>query len=496
MRPMPAGSYFAAKEVAMSKSMADARNMRVAAGTFALLIALTACNSTGTDRAGGTAPPDEVRVLEMASPNDGAPAQVNLWVEEVERASEGTIDIEIVVAWRLGETDYEQATVHDVADGKVDMAWVGARAMDQLGQRTFQGLVAPLLVDSHALQAEVFKAGIADAMLARLELDGVTGLAVLPGPMRKLLGVSKPYVSPPDFVGEAIGIQASQVAEETLSALGAKPTPLPSSASIDGVDGYEQQLASILGNRYFETAGYITSNVNLWPRPMVMIIGSEVFSSLSQRQQDALTGAGVSVRDQALTASIEEDQIPVEALCDQGVQFAAATETDLGQLAAALEPVYADLGEDGAVAADIEAIGRLKAGLSQPADGAECVAEQPALEAVVPNGTYEMTLTGAEAAAGCLTLEAEYDEILFVNVMNNGQLDQHEELGGRGGAVENGWVGSYEVFGDRIELTDSLLSLTARWEFDGEQLILSEMTGGNCGDVTVWTSHPWVLVAP
>ena len=323
--------------------------------------------------------------------------------------------------------------------------------------------------------------------------------------MRKLLGVSKAYVSPPDFVGEAIGIQASQVAEETLSALGATPTPLPSGASIDEVDGYEQQLASILGNRYFESAGYITSNINLWPRPIVMIIGSDVFSGLAQEQQDALTRAGVSVREEALTASMEEDQIPVGALCDWGIQFTTASEADLGLLTAALEPVYADLGEDGAVADDIDAIRQLKAGLSQPADGAECLTEQPPLEVVVPNGTYEMTLTGAEAAAGCAPgtahpgwedmVDAGYDEILFVNVMNNGSLDQHVEYGGRGGTVDTGWSGTYEVFDDRIELHEAD-TMTARWEFDGEQLTLSEMTGGACDAVTVWTTHPWVLTAP
>jgi hypothetical protein len=313
--------------------------------------------------------------------------------------------------------------------------------------------------------------------------------------MRKLLGVSNPYVSPPDFAGQRIGIQASQVAEDTFTALGATSTPLPSSASIDGVDGYEQQLSSILGNRYFETAGYITSNLNLWPRPMVVIIGSEVFSGLSQEQQDVLVGAGVTVREEALAASVTEDQVPLRGLCNQGIQFAAASEADLGMVASAVEPVLSSLSRDGAVAGDIEAIRQLKTGLNQPADSAECVESAP-LEVLVPDGTYELSLTGPEAAAGCLTLEAGYDETLFVTILDDGVVDQHIELGGRGGTVDTGWNGTYQVYVDRIELTGEGGALTARWEFDGEQLVLSEMTGGNCGDVTVWTTHPWVLTGP
>jgi hypothetical protein len=194
-------------------------------------------------------------------------------------------------------------------------------------------------------------------------------------------------------------------------------------------------------------------------------------------------------------ASVGEDQIPVEALCDQGIQFATASEADFGMLAAAVEPVFSSLNEDGAVAGDIEAIRRLKAGLNQPADSAACVDSAP-LEVLVPDGTYEMTLTGAEAAAGCLPPEAGVDATLFVMTLDNGALVQHEELGGRGGQVETGWNGTYEVFADRIELTDAAGTLTARWEFDGEQLVLSEMTGGACDDETVWTTHPWVLTAP
>ena len=95
------------------------------------------------------------------------------------------------------------------------------RIFDELGMDSFQALLAPLLVDSHDLQAAVFEAGIPDEMLAGVDSLGVVGLAVLPGPMRKILGVDHPFIAPDDFAGQVVGIQQSQVADLTMAALGA-----------------------------------------------------------------------------------------------------------------------------------------------------------------------------------------------------------------------------------------------------------------------------------
>ena len=53
----------------------------------------------------------------------------------------------------------QAGTLEDVKTGKVDMAWVGARAFDTVGVTSFQALVAPLLIDSYDLEAKVFNEG-------------------------------------------------------------------------------------------------------------------------------------------------------------------------------------------------------------------------------------------------------------------------------------------------------------------------------------------------
>jgi len=79
-------------------------------------------------------------------------------------------------------------------------------------------------------------------------------------------------------------------------------------------------------------------------------------------------------------------------------------------------------------------------------------------------------------------------------VVENGSIKQY---GYPGGEKEGGWTGTYRIFRDTFELleegTDEPLAMT--WSFDGKQLVLSDMRTEFCDHRTVWTTHPWVLVA-
>ena len=256
-----------------------------AALALAILAALAAscANDTGADRLGGQGESEPVTLV-LANPNHDRPDQLQLFADEVSDRTGGTVTIEFRDGWRPDEPDYESRTVEDVAAGKADLAWVGARVFDELGVNSFQALLAPMLVDSHDLQAAVFDAGIPAEMLTGLESLDVVGLGVLPGPLRKLVGIDHAFVSPDDFTGQVVGVQASVVADQTFAALGATTIDKRGGgANVDGVDAVEQQFESIAGNKYWQVADYVTSNVNLWPRPLVIFINDDVFDALSER---------------------------------------------------------------------------------------------------------------------------------------------------------------------------------------------------------------------
>src|SRR5207244_6643586 len=116
---------------------------------------------------------------------------------------------------------YESKTIDAVRRGQADLGAVGARVWDAFGVKSFRALVAPFLVDSLALEQRVLAGPLAARMLAGLDRAGVVGLAVLPGPLRRPLGLSRRLVGPADYRRATIAIRLGGVARATFRALGA-----------------------------------------------------------------------------------------------------------------------------------------------------------------------------------------------------------------------------------------------------------------------------------
>jgi len=172
-------------------------------------------------------------------------------------------------------------------------------------------------------------------------------------------------------------------------------------------------------------------------------------------------------------------------------------------------PVYDELRASPDTSEWIDRITALKETLDVGPDQAQCdeAAQEPAPQRAagsqLPNGTYRMTLTRNDIRAGCkpgqpgaenLEPATQFDEVVQEIVVENGSIKQY---GYPGGEKEGGWTGTYRIFRDTFELleegTDEPLAMT--WSFDGKQLVLSDMRTEFCDHRTVWTTHPWVLVA-
>lgn len=470
---------------------------RGVAATAAVAVMITVAAGCGGKTAADSAVGNgsESKVLKFAQPNEGdPPAQLAAWAKTVEQRSGGKVRIEFSPGWRLGETSYEKGTIEDVKAGKVDGAWVGARAVDTVGVNSFQALLAPLLVDSHDLQSKVFAAGLPEHMMAGLDKVDLVGIGVLPGPMRKILGVSKPYLAPGDFKGATIGIQASGVATKTFQALGATVREMPSGASLDGIDGYEQQLSSIAGNHYAETAKYVTGNLNFWPRPLVLFTSHKIADSLLPTQLSLLRDAAKSALPEALDASRTEDERGARPVCAAGMKLPAASKENLAALRTALDPVYRDLKADAETASAIAKIEKLKTEVNTP-DTATCGNGNQAKSNTALAGEYQWTLTrkdaltyGTDGDKEPGELEANYPTTFTIK-LKDGRWTQSQT------APDSGIdTGTYEVSGDRIVFdwdTGPKISFTYSANSQGD-LTLQPIQPMEAGDAFVWSTKSWV----
>ena len=466
-------------------------NAVVAVGAAVALTAVAAsCAGAGDDRAGGKPEPT---ALTLTMANGGyRPEELQPFADEVARLSGGTMRIEFRDRW-LGWpwSRPESAVIHDVAAGKADLGWVGSRAWDDVGVSGFNALHAPLLVDSYALQGEVLESGVPGEMLKALEPLRLVGLGVLPGPLRKLLGVERRLRQPADFRGQRIGITESRVARETLRALGATAIALPAGARIGGIDGIEQQVESIEGNTYDADAKYLTTNINLWPRPLVLFMNEAAFAALEPVQRRVLREAVRHALRKALAATRSRERDAVAVLCRRGLSFVVATPADISTLREALAPVYRKLERDDQTRAFIARIAKLRQATSvAPETLPSCSTGERSASAAIPDGVYTNTTTADDARRARIPAGDPYYRLLPARhrlVLKSGDFVIHDIF--PNGQTEIGASGTYSVYRDRIIFQTREDKIPLRWSLEGNALKFDD--GGKGGYYGAGFTPPW-----
>ena len=261
--------------------------------TAAVLAALAAgCSVSHADKAGGSRPAKPL-VLTLAAHDDDE--AYSTFAAAVERLSHGAIAVKIIGNWGVTgdrrELDFERGIIGAVRAGKVQLGIVGVRIWDTLGVDAFQALVAPFLIDSLELERRAIESPLASRALAMVEQHGVVGIAVLPGRLRRPLGITRPLIGVEDYRGAKIGTRPGAIARRTFRALGAQPaTYVPTLLS--GFDGAENDPLTIAENSYDEGARALTGNVVLWPKPQTIVMNRRAYDSLRPAQQRILRAAG------------------------------------------------------------------------------------------------------------------------------------------------------------------------------------------------------------
>ena len=209
----------------------------------------------------------------------------------VAKTSSGGITFHVHSDWQLGKGELEKRTIADIAAGRADVGYVGARALDTVGGQSVPTDAGAVPRGQPRPAGEAVQRGHPTTVVAPdVRSAGVEGLAVLPGPMRTMLGVRRTFTRVADFAGAVVGVQSSEAADATFHALGATTRPMPSDARLGGVDGYEQQMSSIYGNHYGASSKAVTGDLDFWPKTYVVIMNRQTYRRLSPTQRHAQRG--------------------------------------------------------------------------------------------------------------------------------------------------------------------------------------------------------------
>jgi TRAP-type transport system periplasmic protein len=360
---------------------------------LALAAVSAGCRATA-DKAGGERQAKPL-VLTLANYNF-APVELAPFAREVEQRSHGSLRIAFHNFWRRGQTDIETKLIHDVQTGRADMGWVGSRAWDALGVTSFDALHLPFLIDSYALEQSVLEGPLPARMLKRLEPLGLVGVGILPGELRRVVGVRKPLLRAADFRGLRFGTTQAQAAAATVRALGATPVPFLVLTSVRRFGGFDFPVTSFEGNAYDSQARYLTTNLAFWPRPLVVFMSRKTNARLSGAQRALLRAAARDTIPDAVGVIERRERKATAALCGRGrVRFVRSTAADLAGIRSAVASVGAR--GDAETRAFARAIEQTKRRLAAPAQEVIPCPTVSSTAGAIPDGTYENTTTPADA---------------------------------------------------------------------------------------------------
>jgi TRAP-type C4-dicarboxylate transport system substrate-binding protein len=444
-----------------------------------LVVPATACSGSGTDKAGGSRQAEQKPRPLTLTLLSGDRLYAPEYAAAVERLSHGSMRIQIKVAGN--QPDYERGTVRLVRSGREQLGAVGARVWDTMGVTTFRALVAPFLVDSLSLEQRVLESPRISRMLEGVDRAGVVGLAVLPGPLRRPLGLRRSLAGPEDYRGAAIAVRFGGVTRATFDALGATTKGynvgvLPSTA-----DGAELDVNTIAENGYDAGARTITSNVVFWPRPQTIFANRQVYERLTATQRQILRRAGREAVAPEIARVARDDKEGLSAICDRNaVSFAGTSVAQLAALRRAVRPVFEDLERDPFTKAAIAEIKKLSRG--RATDLVRCSTVSPAAASRLA-GRWQVT-TGRDdlLAAGTPPDEAERQRGAATLELRGGRwtfTEHHSAFV---------WRGRYLVNGDVLHLITVRCRATAdvctrgttasfRWSVYRDRLSLEQLSG-------------------
>jgi len=366
-----------------------------------------ASTATGenADKAGGKSTERPV-VLTLAS-HDYNAVEASEFASAVDRLSGGSIRIDVKYGVRFHDVEYEQGTIADVRNSVYDLALVGARAWDAAGVKSFNALVAPFLVDSYALQRHVLESSIVERMLEGVEPLGLVGIALLPGELRRPLGLSRALVQPADYRGARIGIRPAGVANTTFATLGAQAQGFRAiPEGLIGFDGAESGVSTIRNNRYDDGARALTANVVLWPRPTTIFMNREAFEALADDQQEALKEAGLEAIQPVLTTIEDTEQASLQAICSGSrLPLVLAAPADRAALRRAVQPVYDELERDSLTEELVGEIEDLRRNEGAAGESLRCPSARPQSTASAFEGVWRVDVTREDLRAAGAQLE-------------------------------------------------------------------------------------------
>jgi TRAP-type C4-dicarboxylate transport system substrate-binding protein len=479
----------------------------VAPRTIALLLAvglLAGCSSGAANKAGGSSAPVVLRLANSNSGDQPGTDTIQRFASQVQKRSGGAIRVQITYLAAGSSTPYvETRTISAVRTGRFDLGWIGARAWDLNGLKSFRALQAPFLVTSTRLLNRVVTSPMAQEMIDSLSTEDVVGLALAPDYLRHPVGMGRGLVTPADFAGARIRIQPSRVTAASIRALGSRPVEISNddiglAIHDKRVDAQELSMVNTPGG------SVATENVVFFGKAFTLFANRDAYRRLTDDQRRAVREAAADAVRYAVAHHVPDSEI-AKGYCFDRRRIVLAKPADLAVLIGKEQSVYRWLEADPQTKRFIEQIRAWKRTTPDPTTTAASIpaacrrAQQPAQArgaarlASLVDGTYRWVITKADARAYWHQPPQPGGDtfpIIGTAILRNGSW--------RFASPERD-EGTYTIRGDRLRFVWPRVNSILVFQFTREQdgtLHLKPILPMDMGDQFIWSSQPWRRIGP
>ena len=262
----------------------------------------------------------------------------------VEERSGGRISVAVYPEGQLyGDHDEVQA----LQLGAVEILAPSLSKFGRIGFPEFELFDLPFFFPDVASVRRITQSALGERMLARLERQRLVGLGFMDNGF-KHMSANRPLLSPADFIGQRMRIQASRVIAAQMRALGAQPVTLAFSETREAlaagvVDGTENPIS----NFWTQAMHEVQSDLSLTQHGYLgyaVVTSQRFWSALPADDRDLLAGAMREALTFGNQIADTQNEKAMEALRGYGkTRIHQPTAAHTARLRSAVQSVHADL---------------------------------------------------------------------------------------------------------------------------------------------------------
>lgn len=304
----------------------------------------------------------KIRLGNGASPPNPFYKLGEMWKAEVEKRTNGKVEVQHLHSRQLGE---DRQLVEGTMAGTIEATVLSTITLTVVAKKSsFEALQLPYLIDSYDNEIKVLTSPAAQALLDDLASVGLKGLAYGEAGRRHFLSAKKPVRTIADMEGMKIRVIPVPLHLDIWKAAGTAPVGMGygeiyTSLQTGVIDGVEINATSVDSEKLWEPAKHFTYTGHyFWPGGIVY--NKAKFDKLPADVQTAMIEAGRAIIKPQIEGVKNTEAEIVAKLKSLGVKFYEFE--DLAEMRERVEPVIDARMNDKNIADFVNTVRRIQGG--------------------------------------------------------------------------------------------------------------------------------------